>query len=368
MLSSGKGGGGVAGDQLRPERPSRDGDRGDDKGISVLQSSLGPAVCSSSSSSSLLPPRLVGSRLGTELKNLELLHHFTTATYATLSTDDGIRELWRMTVPRIAFSYGYVMHALLAMSARHLSFLKPSDKSYEVVAAGHYDKALSLLRAAFPALDPDQATALFAASSLVAIHVYACPPAVENTLLKAPSWIPMMRGIWAVPQCREWVKKGELGQILGKKPVDNSRYAGEDIVFPSSLSAMLQRGAPGQLDPEELEDDEVLGIYRNALQALKESWDRSWLTEYRMAEAFFWPVHMVQGKFLDFLEERRPRALVLLAHHCALMESVDDQYWWVKGRGVDEIARIDGILEEKWKPWLDWPKRRSIPKAMKHVE
>ena len=268
------------------------------------------------------------------MKNLELFHHFTTTTYATLTTDDDLRELWRLVVPRIAFRYEFVMHALLAMSSLHLSFLGSRDETYAVVAAKHHDKALESLRAAFHTEDPQHATALFAASSLVGLYVYACPPVVEN--VKVPMWIPLFRGIWAIAQWRwDWVKQGELGSMLGFKPVGPDRYAGEDTEFPSSLFALSQRGAPGDPDPEELEDDEVLRVYHHATEAFKEWWDRSWVTEYRVAAAFGWPV-AIQDTFVGFIQEQRPRALVLLAHHCALMESVDSQFWWIKGRGIDE--------------------------------
>ena len=350
-------------DQSGPEQSPRDDGRRSDDGILVSPRYLGPAPDSPSSLSSFLspPPRSALSKPVLGMRNLELLHNFTTATYATLTTDGGLQELWQMAVPRIAFSYDFVMHALLAMSALHLSFLHPSDRSYYMMATEHHGKALRLLRAAFPAKDPSHGTAIFAASSLVGLYVCGCQLDDEDMSLKAPTWIRQFRGIWATAQWRwKWVLEGELGSMLAPKPADQSRYAGEDTVFPSSLLALSQRGAPGQLDPEELENDDVHQIYIHATEVLKASWDRSWLTELRLTEVLHWPVN-IKERFLDFIEERRPRALVLLAHHCALMESVDKRFWWIKGRGMDEVARIDNILEERWKRWLDWPRRRCNP-------
>ena len=257
------------------------------------------------------------------------------------------------------------MHELLAVSALHLSFLRPRDESYAVTAAKHHGKALESLRTALQSESPQHATALFAASSLVALYVYACPPAVEG--IKAPMWIPLFRGIWLIVRRHwEWVRQGELERMLSFKRVGPGRYAGEDTEFPSSLYALSQRGAPGQLDPEELEDDEVLQVYCHATEMLRVWWDRSWETEYRAAAAFGWPV-AIQDKFVDFTHELRPRALVLLAHHCAQMESVENQFWWIKGRGADEIERIEGVLEDKWKRWLDWPKMRCNSKAREYA-
>ena len=333
--------------------------------LSLSWSSVSPwsSLSSLSSSSGALCPAI--STLGLQLKNLELFHHFTTITYKTVASGSELPELWRLVVPRTAFSYEYVMHELLAVSALHLSFLRPWDESYAMIAAEHHDKALESLKTALPAESPQHATALYAASSLVALYEYACPPAVEG--IKAPMWIPLFRGIWLIVRRHwEWVRHGELGRMLSFKLVGPGHYPGEDTEFPSSLYALSQRDAPGQLDPEELEDDEVLQVYCHATETLRVWWDRSWLTEYRVAAAFGWPVN-IQDEFVDFIQEERPRALVLLAHHCAQMESIRDHFWWTKGRGADEIERIEGILEDKWKHWLDWPKMRCIPKAREYT-
>ena len=340
---------------MRPKRRLRDGDRGGDGGTSALQMSHDPTSVSPSSSSWLSPPLSPGLlTIELEMKNLELLHHFTTSTYQTISTDEDIREVWRLVIPRIALSHEFLMHALLAMSALHLSFLKSSDKPYALMAAEHHRKALGPLRTAFSALE-SHGNALFAASSVTAMYVYACPPVVESMVPKAPVWIPLFRGVWATTVgCFDRVRQGELAPLLAHKAIDQSRYVGEDIEFPNSLFDLSQPGAPGVLDPEELEDGNVLGIYNGATEGLKLSWDRFWSTEPKVSSALTWPCTMSE-EFVGFIEEHRPRALVLLAHHFALVESLEDVYWWAKGRGMDEIKRIESVMDEKWKHWLDWP-------------
>ena len=258
----------------------------------------------------------------------------------------------------MAFSYEFVMHALLAMSALHLSFLRAPNKSYAVAATQHHLQTLELLRVAPPALNQQHADAFLSANMLMAIYVYACPLVVGNMLLKAPTWIPVFRdcvnitlGFW------NWVRQGELAPLFLRRKADQSRYAGEITEFPSLLFGLSQRGAPGELDPEELEDGHVLGIYRDATELLRASWDQFWSFNPSRASAFKWPSH-ISDDFTRFIEEQRPRALVLLAHHCVMTEFLDDRFWWIKGRGVDEIRRIEAVLEEKWKRWLDWPKMR----------
>ena len=306
----------------------------------------------SSSSCSPLPAL---STIELEMTNLELLHHFTTTTYATLSMDDDLREMWRLVVPQIAFSYEFLMHALLAMSALHLNFLRAPDKPYAVAAARHHGKALGSLRTAFPALHKEHADALYAASMLTARYVYACPPIVESTLPSAPRWIPVFRGIYIIVRRGwDWVCRGKLLPLLIEKMLNPGRDPHDRIEFRDSLFDLSMRGAPGELDPEELEDDHVLETYREATEALKASWGQFWSIGPREAAVFRWPSTM-SDEFLRYIVEQRPRALVLLAHHCVMIGSLDEPEWWTKGKGIDEIKRIEGVLDEKWKPWLDWP-------------
>ena len=354
MLSSDKGEIGAADGQFGMEWPPSNDNREGGEGTTAPQRSLDPVpVCPPEPlfPAPLSPAPPTGQL---EMRNLELIHHFTTATYVTLSTDDDTREMWRLVIPRIAVSHQFVMHGLLAISALHLSFLRPTDKSYAVAAAGHHGKALGSLRTTFS----QHGDALYAASSLNAIYMYASLSVVENVLLKTPTWIPVFKGIVTIIE-RYWreVCVGELTPLMSWKPVDPRHYAGEDIEFPISLFDLLRRGAPGAPDPEELEDDNVLVVYQDATEELKYSWDLFWSTEPRVSPAFRWSC-AVSDEFVRFIEEYRPRALVLLAYHCVLLELLEDQYWWIKGRGADEIKRIEGVLEGKWKRWLDWPMAR----------
>ena len=127
---------------------------------------------------------------------------------------------------------------------------------------------------------------------------------------------------------------------------DPRRYPTEDVKFPSSLLDLSRRSTLGELDPRELENHLVLRVYHDATKALEESWDLFWLTEPKVSTL---------RKSSCPSSTNSALGLVLLAYRCAMIVSVEEQYWRIKGRGVDEILRIEGVLDEKWKRWLDWP-------------
>lgn len=60
--------------------------------------------------------------------DLELMHNYTVTTYATLSSDPLIRQLWKVTVPRIGLGCDYVMRSVLAVSALHIAFHRPDAR------------------------------------------------------------------------------------------------------------------------------------------------------------------------------------------------------------------------------------------------
>lgn len=82
--------------------------------------------------------------------DLELLHNYTIATYATLSNDLLLRQLWKVTVPQMGLSCDYVMRSVLAVSALHMAFHRPDKREFYISRALLYHqlasrKAMSLM-------------------------------------------------------------------------------------------------------------------------------------------------------------------------------------------------------------------------------
>ncbi|KAF2429573.1 hypothetical protein EJ08DRAFT_590706 [Tothia fuscella] len=63
---------------------------------------------------------------------------------------------------------------------------------------------------------------------------------------------------------------------------------------------------------------------------------------------------LVPAQFTTFLEQGRPRALAILAHHCALASAVDD-HWVFQGLARREVLGIQSILPAEWQWAMEWP-------------
>ena len=112
----------------------------------------------------------------TWIRDLELMHHFTTDVCKTLSARKEVQDVWGLVMPQMAFSCDYLMHGILALSALHLATLKGENKSsYIDCSMAHFHCSLSTYNQVLPNIAADNCVTLFAVSSLVAVHVCALP-------------------------------------------------------------------------------------------------------------------------------------------------------------------------------------------------
>jgi hypothetical protein len=63
---------------------------------------------------------------------------------------------------------------------------------------------------------------------------------------------------------------------------------------------------------------------------------------------------MVEKSFIDSVEERRPRALVVLAHYFGLLARFRN-FWWIGQAGPREVRAIQQIVEDEWQEMMEWP-------------
>ncbi|KAK0470088.1 uncharacterized protein EV420DRAFT_1498350 [Desarmillaria tabescens] len=301
------------------------------------------------------PPSIISRRTSAgsfDMLDLELLHHYTTATSPSLASDPATAGVWRTIVPKIAFGSKnqYLLHAILAISALHAHHADPTAGSYAVAANDYYLQAKIGLERAEMDGDPD-ADAVFITSSIVAIYEFATLSAVS---LATSEWLSSLRTmpskvakIW--PRLQDGALHPMLVTLMG--PTMKSKVLEEP--FTSSLSTLLST-APSLPDVEELHDVSVYAAYKESIRILEMSWKASVQKDYYMYVSGLW-WSIVPSTFFRLLTERRPRALIILAHYCIMMKRVaEDGPWWVRKQWGYEAKRILSVLDARWTPYLVW--------------
>jgi hypothetical protein len=246
-------------------------------------------------------------------------------------------------VPQLSFQYPFVLHATLAITALHLSFLNIArSEHYKMLAASYYHEASVALRNVLPRAQTLEGNALFIASSFIAIFVFASPVvrgAKDDP--RALTWFPVLRGIKAVIHGEWRMVSNEFAPLLNAYPTG-------EIVLPPLPE--LERMFVDVHDPEERR------AYEDATAKLRHAWDlyRRASGEFWLPAAFMWPVAVNEG-FVHLLMEKQPRALILLAYYGALFSRLSG-FWWIGGRAKEELDVIERAVGQPWVEWLGWVK------------
>ncbi|KAH7111938.1 hypothetical protein B0J13DRAFT_392497, partial [Dactylonectria estremocensis] len=162
-------------------------------------------------------------------RGLELIHHYSIETCNTLSLRSDMQYVWKITIPRVAYSNPFVMHGILALSAAYKAHLIPSQReTYLNIAAYHQLLGVTGFRAALQAVEEDTWQSIFCFSSLVVLYSFSLPACVNdpyppgpapdifepfvlargiqvilrsfNALIRKTRFAPLVNGIWTVDE------------------------------------------------------------------------------------------------------------------------------------------------------------------------
>ena len=146
------------------------------------------------------------------------MHHFMTHTMFVLTEHndlDYILGIWRVELPKVAFRFEYVMHALLGFSALHKAHVEPENaQRLRQSAVDHLDKALVLYRSESSSATALNADAKFIFTWIVALFAYAIPPSLPPIDAMVELFM-LVKGIDAIlSETWFWVSQGPFAPIL----------------------------------------------------------------------------------------------------------------------------------------------------------
>jgi hypothetical protein len=293
-----------------------------------------------------------------DLLDLELLHNFSTATCYTIHSDPMQKTIWRIAVPRLGFSYDFVMRGILALSALHLAYLQPEKKDFYLSQAlMHHGTGLRIATAILPHVTQENCSALYIFSALASIFALASPRKPTDFLLVEESgiatWLIFFRGARSIVRsAEEALSSGPLGAMF---KMGARRYQLRDA--PPNIHSIeeeqfqqLQR-----LMAQAVMDEGRLKIYAEAAEELRKSFTVLSYTPhcYECMDVFTW-VFLVSEEYLLLLKEQTQEALCIFAFFCVLMQQVDSN-WWVEGWSVHLVTQIRHLLDDEHRWWIRWP-------------
>ncbi|KEF62233.1 uncharacterized protein A1O9_00205 [Exophiala aquamarina CBS 119918] len=300
------------------------------------------------------------------MTQLELLHTFHShiCTPFKVPQNQNVEAVWLSDVPRIAFKNENLLYAMFAISATFVLRSQPLNMDMQMRRDRYLALNLHWQRKAIDELSELNADAVSFTALLIQINSFAMMHERINPLC----------GYEAVV---EWLKTGPgSGQIFAMaatvvrqnpdskfKALMNAKPAYDPNIehhFRHPIPPQSRGLLDGHLAQVEGLTSDTREVYEKTLRYLgtiNES-----IIEQKPS---FYAARQIQGfsllipkVFVEFVEERRPLALVILAHFFAMIALVQDPPWWVGDAAVKAIRALSEALNaggETMPQEMEWP-------------
>jgi Fungal Zn(2)-Cys(6) binuclear cluster domain len=316
---------------------------------------------------------------------LRLIHHFTTVVVYTFPAcnEARFRDLWVVDAVRTAFEHPFLFNAILAISSLHrISDTSPTTYFYQTdenpVMAERIASAISFTnmgidlakahriylttairqqREAISNLGPTNADAIFMASLLLSYQSLNLIPDQPTAFYSPPiEWLKMSKAVHAVVGAAGPMVHNEsiLALMLSytTEPDFKDRAAMFNPAYRRPFEALLDwsRYPERDLNVEDQEAyEETLAYVGGVYRAFLNNEAPRVLVRRLVCLGVLAP-----PRFTTLLEQGRPRALAILAHHFALSRAVDE-HWWFHGMADRVVSGIQSILPAEWQWAMVWP-------------
>lgn len=289
-----------------------------------------------------------------DMQTLELMHHFSTRTSLTVSSTERVRQVWQLEVPKVALSYGWLMHGLLSVAALDLARLGAGDRDRYLKASVHYQNLA--LRSFTPLLSQMSSancpTAMFAFSSIMVMSAMAyqqvpvghsCQDYLSETI-KVFRLTRGAAGIFASEY--EYIKQGVFASVFQLNSPDNP-----ELELPADVqNAMIALRA---LTSGSTNSQTVKDILVNATSEVERCWKFSAANPTDHSTNFIFRTQ-VTDEYMELLKEKEPVSLVILVHYAAALHHMR-HYWWIGNWARRLIEAISKELGDCWMAHLEWP-------------
>ena len=286
---------------------------------------------------------------GRDVVDMKLLWFYTTQTFDSFVSPESapvVSDILRIKVVQHAFQTPFLMHTLLGLTAQHLRHLHQDISPARAIA--YRISAFEGYRAAINDARPENYPALLACSLLLcgmAADHFRDPDAKPLYIV---DFMQIWRGVNLIIHLlkAEAVYRAGMMELFHRPPLDLDAAAAH---IPSHLLFMVSSIKDGD------KDFKYKDVYYHTLKDLG--------TLYMELENGFSPTMAVRvvvfftylhPDFFILAQQRRPRALVIIAYYLAFARAAA-AVWWMDRVSDREIWNIYNYLGEEWQSLLQIP-------------
>ncbi|VUC28838.1 unnamed protein product [Clonostachys rosea] len=315
------------------------------------------------------PPRIQLSSI--DARAMMYLHHFTLHTAPTLVRRCQPLKLWQDDVPQLAFQYPFLLHALLGLSAYHISIKNPETGHVHRLAAARYS-SLGATEYAKHLLEPnyDNSTAILACANCLTIEqnsrLFSDPE--DSNELKYVAFF--MSGILTLPHAlahllprgsyfMQYVRETQVIVEEANNLLKNDYYHNAYLLkhIPPSKSQFLS-SLPDEVARLSQFCPKILRQIQQGqltLRALLYSIDRSYASEdpanlYDSAACWVWCLdeHAKQA-----IRDGEAFFLIMYACWCIAVDRIGQYAWFTRGIAEIQIKVVRARLAPEYHVLVD---------------
>lgn len=330
--------------------------------VAATTPSTSTSTSHSPSSSSVASPADPALGEGLNLDQMELLIH--------VSLDRSIFDLGKTAgnyqdnvnlCYKLGLEYPYLLHQLLAFSARHLSYLHPErGDTYMYKAVTLQTRAVSLFNNSWTEVNKTNCVPILLFSTFLGYHLLADtlserqPDTLESFLTQYLQCVEMHRGIYLIAT-NAWplLQESPLQRILLQSAeVTNRSPVGNHC---QQLKELVERSVKlSESDKEAcLKAIWFLQIGFDVMLAEEDEQAEELGNRHRMI--FSWTM-LVPHEYSVLIASKNPEALIIMSYY-AVMLHYGQFLWQVGDSGQYVFDLIAKHLGQGWEPWLAYPRQ-----------
>ncbi|KAL8950313.1 MAG: hypothetical protein Q9222_003636 [Ikaeria aurantiellina] len=290
--------------------------------------------------------------LSWDIHDMQLLHHYCTNTYKTLTNDPEQQAMWQTNAVKIGLSYPFLLNEMLAIAALHMATRVPDRQAFYYTRATQLQsQALNGFNSMQKEVDESNCIPVLLFSALLGSHLLGDRSRTHGLgpsehLDHIISCVRLMRSVSKLV-LKRWTSFLQESEIA---PLMRSRNPQPPFAVPSeyhALDSLMQQSDLGQTS---------LDAYSAAIDRLY------WLIALidvpnsmpdTPRSTLAWPVQL-SDDYMLLLEQRRPEALIILLYYGVVLHFCRHA-WAIGDSGALLVRAIESQLGGYWKPWLDWP-------------
>tara|TARA_R110002060_G_scaffold37294_1_gene48369 strand:+ start:320 stop:1246 length:927 start_codon:yes stop_codon:yes gene_type:complete len=263
----------------------------------------------------------------------------------------------RQCPPELGFKYPFLLRAVLALSALHMSSLQVAKKEYYATYAAKLHRLATEEGPPLSTITAENCAAFQLFGAMNCLYSFS-PARLDHDSDGTGESLPSKQ--FTVLHKLRAVMYAALG-ILYTSVVAPFIHHGDKrhVMLIAAVDARTQCKAFDGLwwmISEDEKDPAKLRAYSDTISIFQATWvvvNNSLPGELESADLLL-GLYNVPVEYIALLKENDHAALVIFAYAGVALKALEC-YWWLQGRSVHLVSEIWKLLDEKHRAWMEWP-------------